>query len=162
MKLVEAGALAVNVVITLFFYSGQVGLFWDGAPYLTKLYQAGDTHFIVITSYMLIVAVLKTIMFYKIVVVFSEKRLKLSQPFNPALQRFIVLQAYIALGIGFFSQAAHQYSSGLVSQGYDRPDLQELHLAGADVWLFMAVVLFIIVQLVKRGIALQQENDLTI
>jgi hypothetical protein len=42
------------------------------------------------------------------------------------------------------------------------PDTQFLRLGGADVWLFMAVVLFIIAQIFKRGIEIQSENELTI
>jgi hypothetical protein len=50
----------------------------------------------------------------------------------------------------------------LTKQGVKSADLQSLHIAGADVWLFMAVILFVIVQIVKRGIEIQRENDLTI
>ena len=42
------------------------------------------------------------------------------------------------------------------------PDTQLLHLGGADVWLFMAVILFIIAQIFKRGIEIQTENELTV
>ena len=41
-------------------------------------------------------------------------------------------------------------------------NLKSLNMDGADVWFFMAVVLFIIVQVVNRGVEIQQENDLTI
>jgi hypothetical protein len=41
-------------------------------------------------------------------------------------------------------------------------DLQALHISGADVWLFMAVILFVIGQIVKRGIEIHAENELTI
>jgi len=37
-----------------------------------------------------------------------------------------------------------------------------LHIDGADVWLFMALVLFVFAQVFKKGIELQNENDLTI
>lgn len=36
------------------------------------------------------------------------------------------------------------------------------HIAGADDWLFMAVILYVIVQIVKRGIEIKNENNLTI
>jgi hypothetical protein len=78
------------------------------------------------------------------------------------MRRFIVLQSYLALGIGLFSHYGAEYSVWLTKQGVKTADLQSLHIAGADVWLFMAVILFVIVQIVKRGIEIQQENDLTI
>jgi len=42
------------------------------------------------------------------------------------------------------------------------PDTQHLHLGGADVWLFMGVILFVIAQIFKRGIEIQRENELTV
>ncbi|RZL33826.1 MAG: DUF2975 domain-containing protein, partial [Pedobacter sp.] len=35
-------------------------------------------------------------------------------------------------------------------------------LGGADVWIFMAIVLLLINQILKRGVELQNENNLTI
>jgi hypothetical protein len=111
---------------------------------------------------MTIVAVLKAIMFYVIVKLFVDKKLNISQPFSIELRRFIFKLSYLALGIGLFSYSGFRYSVWLTKQGVQKADLQSLHIAGADVWLFMSVVLFVIVQIIKRGIEIQNENDLTI
>jgi hypothetical protein len=42
------------------------------------------------------------------------------------------------------------------------PSLQELRFDGFNVWLFMGVILFVIAQIFKRGVAIQAENDLTV
>jgi hypothetical protein len=42
------------------------------------------------------------------------------------------------------------------------PDTQTLVLGGADVWIFMAIILFVLAQLFKRGIEIQNENELTV
>ena len=78
------------------------------------------------------------------------------------LRRFILNQSYLALGIGLFSQSGFEYTVWLTTQGLQTADLQSLHIAGADVWLFMAVILFVILQVVKKGIEIQNENDLTV
>ncbi len=159
---IEAGGIAVNTFITLFINPSAVDNFWEGNKYLAGLYRFDHGYFIVITLIMIIVAVLKAIMFYLIVKLFTEKKLKISQPFSPELRHFIILQAYLAAGIGIFSYSGINYTVWLTKQGAPSADLQSLHLAGADVWLFMAVILFVIVQIVKRGIEIQKENDLTI
>lgn len=159
---IEAGGITVNTIITLFINPLGVENFWEGNEYLSSLYKFDKGHFIVITSVMIIVSVLKAIMFYLIVKVFSDKKLKISNPFSIELRRFIILQSFLALGIGLFSNAGDEYSVWLTKQGAKPADLQSLHIAGADVWLFMTVILFVIVQIVKRGIEIQQENDLTI
>jgi len=61
-----------------------------------------------------------------------------------------------------FSQFGFKYSVWLTKQGLAAADLQLLGFAGADVWLFMTVILFVIVQIVKKGLEIQIENDLTV
>lgn len=159
---VEAGAIIVNTVITLFINPAGVVNFWQGATYLSGLYQFDHGHFAVITFIMAIVAVFKALMFYLIVKLFAQKKFNISQPFSPELRRFIVKLSYLALGIGLFSSSAFDYSAWLTQQGAPAVDMEVLSMAGSDVWIFMSVILFVIVQIVKRGIEMQHENDLTI
>ena len=42
------------------------------------------------------------------------------------------------------------------------PDIQYLKFGGADVWLFMGIILLVIAQIFKRGVEIQSENELTI
>lgn len=159
---IEAGGIAVNTIITLVINPHGVENFWEGPAYLSALYHFDHGHFFVIALIMTIVAVLKAIMFYIIVKLFTDKKLNLAQPFNIALSRVIYKLSYLSLGIGLFSYFGFKYALWLSTQGLEAANLQALHMAGADVWLFMAVILFVIVQVVKKGIEIQNENDLTI
>jgi hypothetical protein len=159
---IDAGGIIVNTIITLFFNPDGVKNYWEGADYLSSLYNFNSAHFTVITIVMAIVAVLKAIMFYLIVQLFVEKKLNISQPFSTELRSFIVKLAYLALGIGLFSHCGSEFSMWLAQHGLPKADLQALRIGGADVWIFMAVILFVIAQIVKRGIEIQTENDLTI
>jgi len=159
---IEAGGIVVTTIITLFINPAAVKNSWDWSGYLSSLSNVNQGHFIVIAVIMIIVAVLKAIMFYFIVKLFAEKTLNISQPFSSKLRHFILMLSYLALGIGLFSLYGSNYTAWLTSQGAKTADLQALRIGGADVWLFMAVILFVIVQIVKRGIEIQTENDLTI
>lgn len=159
---IETGGIVVNTIITLFINPLGVANFWEGKDYLSSLYKFDHGHFFVITLIMIIVSVLKALMFYLIVKLFTNKKLNISQPFSLELRDFILELSYLALGIGFFSHYGFKYSVWLTEQGINAADLQSLHIGGADVWLFMAVILFVIAQIVKRGIEIQNENDLTI
>jgi len=159
---VQAGGILVNTFITLFINPAGVKNFWEGADYLSDLYKFDQGHFLVISTIMAIVVVLKSIVFYLIIKMFLDKKLNISQPFSPQLRHFILNLSYLALGIGLFSHSGFKYSMWLTTQNMKTADLQSLHIAGADVWLFMAVILFVIVQIIKRGIEIQNENDLTI
>ncbi len=157
---VEAGGLVFNTFFTFALNPQGAANFWEAD--LSPLYSYDRGKFLVITIIMIIVAVLKAIMFYQIVKLFVDKKLNISQPFNQELRRFLLILSYLALGVGLFSYNGSRYSGSLSREGVTLPDLQSLHLAGADVWLFMSVILFVITQIVKRGIEIQQENDLTI
>ena len=158
---VEAGAIIINTIITLFINPLGVENFWEGST-LSNLYKFDSGHFTVITIIMIIVSVLKAIMFYLIVKLFTDKKLNMSHPFNPELKRFILNLSYLAFGIGLFSHSGTEYCTWLVKQGSKTIDTQTLHIAGADVWIFMAIILFVIGQIVKRGTEIQAENDSTI
>jgi len=159
---IDAGSIAVNTFITLAINPLGVTNFWEGSAYLENLYNYDNGHFFVITFTMTIVAVLKAIMFYLIVKLFTEKKLNIVQPFSSDLRNFILKLSYLALAIGLFSYSGCKYALWLTTKGLETADLQSLHIAGADVWIFMAVILFVIVQIVKRGIEIQNENELTI
>lgn len=159
---VQAGAIIVNTCITLFINPDGVKNFWDGADYLSELHKKDVGHFLIITVVMSIVAVLKAILFYLIVKLFVDKKINIAQPFIPAFQRFILKMAYLSLGIGLFSHCGQNFSEWLSDIGNSNADLQVLHIAGGDVWLFMTVILFVIAHIIKRGVEIQNENDLTI
>jgi hypothetical protein len=54
------------------------------------------------------------------------------------------------------------YAEWFESKGVVMPDSNLLKIDGAGVWLFMSIVLFIIAQIFKRGIEIQEENELTV
>ncbi len=159
---IDAGGLIVNSFITLFVNSQAVNNFWIDSEYFSELLSFDRGNFIVIAILMIIVAVLKSIMFYLIVKLFSENQLNFMQPFSVPLRQFIKNLVYLSLAIGIFSFYGMRYTDWLSSKGMSEANLQELNIAGADVWLFMAVILFVIVQIVKRGIEIQTENELTV
>lgn len=159
---IEAGALIVNTVISLFINPGGVNNFWEGTTYLSGLYKFDRGYFSAITLVMIIVAVLKAFMFYLIVKIFTEKKIDLAHPFNTEFNQFILMLSYLAFGIGLFSHSGLKYTAWLKGQGAGAADLEQLNIEGAAVWLFMAVILFVIGHIVKRGVEIQKENDLTI
>lgn len=159
---VEAGSIIVNTFISLFINPNGVENFWKGKEYLSGLYQYDYGYFMVVTIVMCIVAVLKAIMFYLIVKLFSNKTLDFYKPFSLELRKFISQLSYLALGIGLFSKSGDEYSDLFSKQGIQSVNLQLLNLEGAEVWLFMAVILFIISYIVKKGVEIQSENELTI
>lgn len=158
---IETGAILFNLIYTFAINPANTHSFWGGAD-LSGLYQHDHGHFMVVILLMLIVSMLKATMFYLIVMLFVNKKLDLSQPFTDPLRKFILNIAYLTFGIAFFCQMGSNYVAWLAKQDIGMPSTQLLQVYGADIWLFMAVTLLVIAQVVKKGIEIQNENDLTI
>jgi hypothetical protein len=159
---VEAGGFIFNTIFTLFIKPVGARYFWEQID-LSALFAYDKGHFIALTSIMIIVAVLRAIIFYLILKLMYNKNVSMAQPFTKDVVRFIQMIGYITLAIAFFSRYGSNYSAWLRTEHkITIPDVQYLRLAGADVWLFMGVTLFVIAQVFKRGIEMQKENELTV
>lgn len=158
---IEGGGIIFNSFFTQVINPIGAKYFWNKID-LSALYSFDSGYFLVITVLMSIVAVMKAILFYLIVKILHDKKLNLSKPFDKSLEKYIFKFSYLALGISIFSYWGIKNRAWTVNQGIQIPEMDKLGFGGADVWLFMAILLFIIAQIFKRGIELQEENDLTI
>lgn len=157
---IEAGGFIFNAIFTL-LDPINAKYFWKQVD-LSVLYEYDHGYFLVELLLMSIVAVMRACIFYLIIKILHDKKLNMTQPFNKDLGHFIFNVSYLALGIGLFSWWGAKYTEWFVKQGVEMPDIQYLRLGGADVWLFMGVILYIIAQIFKRGIEIQTENELTV
>ena len=157
---IEATGFIVNAIFALANPS-MVTRLWQQVD-LADLLKYDHGWFFVVNLIMSIVTVMKAWLFSLIIRILHNKNLNIAQPFNNEVRRFIFYLSYVSLLIGLFSAYGIKYIEWLVKQGVKMPDTQLLHLGGADVWLFMAVILFIIAQIFKRGIEIQTENELTV
>jgi hypothetical protein len=158
---IEAGGFLFNALFTIWLKPIAAQKFWTEVN-LSDLYSYSTNHFLVLTSFMIIVAVLRAVLFFYILKVFQKDKLDISRPFNKSLGLFLHKLAFLSLGIGVFSFCGAKFASVLASEGIRLPEIQYLRLAGADVWLFMGVTVLVIAQIFKKGIEIQKDNDLTI
>ncbi len=158
---IEAGGFIFNTLFTSFFNPIGANYFWKEID-LSDLYKFDSGYFCVIGFLMSLVTILKAILFYLIVKLLHDKKLDLSQPFTHEFRHFIIIASYLSVGIGMFSFWGAKHVEWFVAQGVKMPEIQVLKFGGADVWFFMAITLYVIAQIFKKGIEIQTENDLTI
>ena len=157
----EAGGIIFNAVFTLVRNPVNAPYIWQEVD-LSSLYNYDRGYFFAESLLISIVAVFRAILFYLIVKILHDKKINLSKPFNREMGRFMFKVSYLALGLGLFSNWGVKLAGWFVDQGVKMPEIQHLRLAGADVWLFMGVTLFVVAQMFKSGIEIQEENDLTV
>lgn len=158
---IEAGGVLSNAFFTLVISPNAAKNFW-GQLDLSSLLDFDKGYFIVTTLLMSIVAILKAILFYLIVKIVYDKKLNFLKPFNNDLKRFISNMSYLAMGIALFSNWGAKHNLWFLEKGVAMPSDNSMGFSGADVWLFMGIILLVIAQIFKRGIEIQSENELTI
>ena len=157
----DAGIFIVYTVLTLVLEPADATKMWKEVD-LTAVYNYSESYFVTLTALIIITTILKALMFYVIVLFFYKKNFNLSKPFNETTKKFVLNLGYLSLGIGFFSSWGTGVGEGLTQKGVSLPDLRYMRLSGADVWWFMGIVLLVIAIVFKKGIELQNENELTV
>lgn len=160
---IESGGLLVNAMVALFINPMASSHFWGGWN-LYALFQYSQTHFLIIIVLLILLSILKSIMFSWIVNLFHKKILNLSSPFNKTLGKFLFNLSYISFGLGLFSYWGNEFSEKLrhTNNSSLSASMQHIKFEGADVWLFMGVIILMFAMIFKKGIELQSENDLTV
>jgi hypothetical protein len=154
---VEAGALLFNFTFTLFKPIATYNIYKE--LNLSELYTHHFAHYVGLMSFVLSLAILKAYLFYFVVEIFTK--LNLGNPFNTEIAKLIEKIGFEAFVISIISIVAHQYTKGLMKDGLD-VDSIESYWNDSSAFMMMAAILFIISQIFKKGIELQNENDLTV
>lgn len=158
---IETCSFITSTLSNLFLESSEARLMWHPVD-LSSLFAFDRGYFAVVSFFIILVGILKALLFYLIIRILQNKKFNMAQPFSDATRRFIFSIAYTTLAIGLSSSCGADYTDWFTGQGVKMPSLEQLSIAGADVWLFMSVTLFVIAHIFKKGIEIQTENELTV
>lgn len=154
---IEAGGLIVNFIFSLYKPEFVQNLYQKLD--LSAIYHRNKWAFLGMYSFVLVIAILKAMLFYILIELLSK--LDLSKPFNNYAAHKIENIAYYTFSIGMISHIAHQVAKNLRHHGYPTDNLNPFW-EDSQAFILMAAVVYIIAQIFKRGVELQNENDLTV
>ena len=154
---IEAGGLLVNFFFSLYNPEMVHNLYQKLD--LSEMYATNRFAFYGIYSFIITNAVLKAVMFY--IVIRLMHTMKLSQPFTRFVSTQILRISYFTLVIGLLSYIARQWTNNLMHRGYTTTGLNQF-LDDSEAFIVMGAVVYIIATIFKKGIELQEENDLTV
>ena len=154
---IEAGALLVNFIISLFKPEIIKNLYQKLD--LSSMYNRSKWAFFGMYSFVLTIAILKACLFY--VVIKLTSKLNLSKPLNSYVSDLITQISYATPFIGLLSHVARQTAKYLLHHGYEIDSLNEFWV-DSQAFILMAAVVYVIATIFKKGIEIQNENDLTV
>jgi hypothetical protein len=88
-------------------------------------------------------------------------KLDLSKPFNSYVSSKILQISYFTLSIGLLSYIARESAKNLQHRGYEIDQLDQFWV-DSQAFILMAAIVYVIATIFKKGIELQNENDLTV
>jgi len=154
---IEAGGLIVNFIFSLFKPDFVQNLYQKLD--LTEMYEDSKLAFFGIYSFILSISILKAYLFY--IVIRLMHKMDLTKPFNTFVSRQILQISYYTLSIGLFSLIARQTAKNLMHQGFVTDSLNRFW-ADSQAFILMGAVIYIIATIFKKGVDIQNENDLTV
>ncbi|WP_113922500.1 DUF2975 domain-containing protein [Cognataquiflexum aquatile] len=154
---IEAGALIVNFVYSLF--KPEIIAYLYEKLDLSDMYARSKWAYFGMYSFIMVISVLKAIMFY--IVIRLLMKLDLSKPFSSFVSEQITLISYFTFSIGILSYIARQTAKNLLHRGYEIDQLDRFWV-DSQAFILMAAVIYVIATIFKKGIELQNDQDLTV
>lgn len=154
---IESGGLIVNFIYSI-FKPEVVSKLYNKLD-LSEMYEKSTTAFYMMYSFILAISVLKSVMFY--IVIMLVTKLDMSNPFNGYVSRKILQISYFTFSIGLLIYLAKESSKHLSKRGFDVSMINQFW-GDSSAFILMGAVIYMIALIFKKGIELQNENDLTV
>jgi len=151
---IKVGAILITTAISMFSNPEAAENLYLGLD-LSNLLDFSTRYYIYIISFIIVIASLQAYMCWLLIL--ALKKVNISHPFTTEIARIISKIAYFALSIGINALAADSFSKWI----WKKSARFEMDW-GSKEFLLMAGILYVISFIFKRGVELQQENDLTI
>jgi len=154
---IEAGGLIVNFIFSLYKPEFVQNLYQKLD--LSEMYHLSKWAYFSMYSFILVISILKAYLFYIVIVLISK--LDLSKPFNSFVSEKITNISYFTLSIGLLSYIASQTAKNLLHRGYEIDQLNQFWV-DSEAFVLMAAIVYVIATIFKKGIEIQNENELTV
>lgn len=152
---IKTGAILISFFVSVFVNPEAAKDIYTGLD-LSSIIALRQNPYIKIMSFLIVLTGMKAYLAFLAVKLFMK--FDLDYPFNNNVTAVISKIAYFALSIGIVALVAGDYSKGLLRKGIEFSPIDW----GAQEFLFFAGIIYILALVFKRGVAIQNENELTI
>ncbi|GAB2630224.1 hypothetical protein GCM10027035_25940 [Emticicia sediminis] len=152
---IECGSQLISFIIS-FWNPALAQKIYLSNPLIYGLRSISETHFQVFMHLLIGIAAIKAAVWYYLFD-FLHK-LKLKNPFTNEVSNKIQNISYLLLSLWIIAEIGNGYCK-YVSK---RIDVNLVNYFNNEEYFFMAGIVYIIAQVFKRGVELQEENELTV
>lgn len=152
---IKTGAILVSFFVSIFVNPEGAKDLYLGLN-LFDVYNSDFNSYVGVVSFIVVLTAMKAYIAYLAVKLFLKFDLKF--PFNENVAALISNISYYALSIGVVALIASEYCDGLVKKGAEISHIDW----GAQEFLFFAGIIYILALVFKKGVEIQNENELTI
>lgn len=151
---IKTGAFLVSFFVTLFINSNGAEDIYMGLD-LLDVHNFSVEYYIGLASFIIALTAMKAYLAYLVIKLFMN--FDLNYPFNEKTASLITEMSHYALSIGVVAIIAEEYGDRVIKQGIT------LQIDwGAEQFLFFAGIIYILALVFKKGVEIQNENELTI
>lgn len=154
---IEAGGLLVNFFFSL--YKPELLHILFQKLDLTGVYNTNKAVYFCLYGFILAISILKAWLFY--IVISLMHKMDLTKPFSVFVARQILKLSYFTLAIGLLSHIAKQLTNSLMHRGLVVDNVGQFW-EDSQAFILMGAVIYIIAIIFKKGVEIQNENDLTV
>ena len=155
---IKTGAILFSFLVSLFKNPIAAENLHMGLN-LSDLLRYDTQHYSILVLLIVSLSALKAFLLYQVIKIFLK--INFVNPFSPEVSLLISRISFVAIGIGILTLVGNGYCDWLVKRGVAFPNLQD-YLGGAEEFLLLGGIIFMIAQVFKRGIEIQSENELTV
>jgi hypothetical protein len=154
---IEAGGIIVNFIYSLFKPEVVRNLYQKLD--LSEMYARSQVVYFMMYSFLMAIAVLKAHLFYALIRLMMN--FNLAKPFSAEVVQQITRLSYFTLSIGLLSLIARETAEKLQQHGFVLDKLDQFW-GDSQAFILMAAVVYVIASIFKKGVEIQNENDLTV
>ncbi|AFK04427.1 hypothetical protein Emtol_3298 [Emticicia oligotrophica DSM 17448] len=152
---IECGSQIFSLVIS-FLYPSIAQNTYKVIKEIYELYGEHQKYFYITMSFSIMISGLKAFIWYYLFDFLLK--LNLDSPFNHKFSVKIQNLGYFTFGLWLVAVLANSYMKYI----FKKTSVDLIHIFDNEMYLFMAGIVYIISQIFRRGVELQEENELTV
>lgn len=155
---IEAAGLIVNFFFSL--YKPEFVQHLYQKLDLSEIYKSRRISFFGLYGFILAVSILKACLFYTVITLMHKMDLK--KPFSSFVATQILKISYFTLSVGVLSYLGRQVAKKTMHYSFTITENLNQFWADSEAFILMGAVIYIIATIFRKGMIIQNENDLTV